>query len=1381
MKRRVIACLTALVMAISLIPSSAIAAQSGDTAAEAAAAVTEQEAEPAEEPQKPQESVEPQENTSENAAETGGGTEKAQEDTSEPAQESEQKEAAEETGTDLPQAEDAETDSADIDEMSGENEEAEEAEPAEEITDEAEAASSAMTEAAPEEVKPIAGSLTAKGRGYTVTVTFTEKAGLPEGTKLQVREITGSAGSRYEDRSADVMNVDSAKITEARFFDINLVDKDGNPLEPNADVKVRIILDRAPADASDVQVIHFDDNSASGDETVNANVHGDTDIKFTADSFSVYGVVYTVDFTYGGFTYKMDGDGSVLLSVLAEELGLYEKDYDKAFEISNVSDVTFTDYDLIDVEKQADGDWLLTSLGSFTSEETLTITMEDGVVFVIEVTDPPGNEENEWTESSDLTNFLSNATVSGATQQGGAYVVEKDRPYGLTLTFKEGREWQFANHSTLTYSIPEGMYIPEDQTSPMAINVYSGGRTYEVAATLNVTTSGQITIKFDESDPNFPRLANANNVSLRAQFQASFDGTRETIHFSDSVEKQVIIDDDDHSDAFATKSGTFDPETGTYHYTIKVNATGNPKDVNVKDVISGTALIFNNDVQVTGNSSGYTTNPVTGKGFDYTFAEMQDGEEITITYSASLDPGQMADADSITADMTKNTVTVQKDGGDPHNAEYSHTIDLKKPVKSDGTEAGTTADGNKLYNWTVEYNTLALAGAAGDVIRDTIGLSSQEYMKYYGDVTVKVYDHDGNQVDTRSFTPGSDVAWTYTVPGGDTTPYKYVFEYQTVVDQAKVDGLGQDVTLTNDSEGPGGNDGGGITVGPKEAVTITKEVVSSNTDEITWISHIHVPEGGLTQAVVTDSLPVDWFNSQNYYDVYKDGSLEISGLLPGENYSDPVVSQGSVVITFYKDANKTPGLQAAPGGHDITVKLTTKVNQEWLNYGYESAVKYHSDHQNKIDINGKAATATVTFSKPGMEKKGEKSGDRAFLYSIILSGVTQEPVSVEDIFDTSVLEIDSASTSWQHMVIYGGNQYDQSAGRYPVSYSDTENGVLITANSLPKQANGEYYPYYKITYYAKLKDGVDPETLAVDNGGKYELINTVKWGDHESEFKFTYTYDALKKELMTKATAKDHYATYKITFNPQRATLNNGQTIPMTDTLNPNLSIDHSSIKITTDPEGMDVPYSISGERDEHGVATGGTIATYQIPDETAVTIEYTAMVIGTGHVTYINTVEANGEKETVSEDVDMSSSGGGAASQLSIKAVKVDGYDANIKLEGVKFKLYSSSGISLYPADHPKYGQSSEIIETDENGILDISFEKYGFSLIEDEKYYLEEQEAAPDYRIITFPYQFTITQDMAHVDWDHYVYFNGETFQIKNWPLEGLVVEKIREIRRL
>ena len=906
-----------------------------------------------------------------------------------------------------------ETADADAAEGSADVAATEEADPAmepEEQTAPSEAAQEAQTaNAAAEEEKFTAGELRYEGASYTVTMAYDENAKIPAGATLKVREIS-KGSSEYEAYLAGAEAASDKSVAEARFFDITIW-ADGKEVQPQSAVRVNISYNKAieVADEGEVQAMHFENKNAEPEVLFTDTNDGSdvSEIAFDAESFSVYGVIYTVDFTYGGYTFSMPGEGSIYLCELAEKLGLYEDDLGKAFDVKNVSDVTFTSNSLLKIEKQADGDWLLTSLASFTTEETLTVLMKDGVKFEIKVTDPPAGDTG-WTESSDLTNFLMNAAVSGATQQGGAYVVEKDKPYGITLTFKEGRVWQFANHETLTYSMPEGMYIPEDQTSPMMIAVVSAGKTYEVAATLNVTTDGKITIKFDENDPNFSRLANANNVSLRAQFQASFDGSKDKIHFSDSVEKDIIIDTDDHSDAFATKSGTFDETTGKYTYTITVSATGNPKNVNVKDVISGTALIFNNDVQVSGNSSSYTTNPVSGKGFDYTFAEMQDGEVITITYSASLDPEKMKNADSITADMTKNTATVQKEGGEPHTAEYSHTLDLKKPDKSDGEDAGTDADGNKLYKWTIEYNPLALAGCAGDVIKDTIGAASQEYMKYYGDVTVKVYDHSGNLVDTRTFTPGSDSTWQYTVPSGDTTPYRYVFEYETVVDQAKVDGLGKEIALTNESEGPGGKDGSGITVGPKELITITKEVVTSNTDEVTWISHIHVPENGLAQAVVTDTLPHIYFNNQMYYDAYKDGTLEITGLLPGESHDDPVVSQDKVVITFYKDAAKTQtGLQAAEGGHDITVKLTTKVDQTWLEYGYEHASGYEADHKNIIDLNQKQASAQVTFSKPDIKKTGAEStdwqGNKAYLYTIVVSSVTEEPISIADQFDTSAI------------------------------------------------------------------------------------------------------------------------------------------------------------------------------------------------------------------------------------------------------------------------------------------------------------------------------------------------------------------------------------------
>lgn len=512
-----------------------------------------------------------------------------------------------------------------------------------------------------------------------------------------------------------------------------------------------------------------------------------------------------------------------------------------------------------------------------------------------------------WQESTDLSKFLMNATVSGATMQDGKYVVEAGKPYGMTLTFKENSSWQFDNDATLTYGIPTGLVIPETQTSNITINVVSAGKTYAVPATLTVdkdTRKLKINIKTD--DDNFPRLENANNVSLRAEFQVKFDGSEKNIDFGNSVTKEVLIDTVDHSDAYAEKSATFDAQTGTYHYTVKVKANGNPKNVNVKDLITGDALRFNNDVQISGNSHLYITNGVGGgtKGFDYTFSEMNNGEEITITYSASLDPDVLRNADQITSDQTKNTVTVKKEGGESHNAEYSHQINFKYPQKNSRGNTASTASGDKIYSWTIDYNLLALASAAGDIVKDQISSDAAAYMKYYGDVTVKVYRHDGTLAETRSFTPSSDSNWTYRIPDTDTTPYHYVFEYNTVVDQKAIDEKGTDVILRNTAEGDGGTTGSEITVGPKENISITKEVASSNTSEITWVSHIHVPEGGLAQAVVTDTLPSIYWDNRFLYDAFKDGSLQIEGLLSGESY-DTVVNQDSVVLTFYKDTGKT--------------------------------------------------------------------------------------------------------------------------------------------------------------------------------------------------------------------------------------------------------------------------------------------------------------------------------------------------------------------------------------------------------------------------------------------------------------------------------------------
>ncbi|MEE3406049.1 MAG: hypothetical protein VZR73_18425, partial [Acutalibacteraceae bacterium] len=355
----------------------------------------------------------------------------------------------------------------------------------------------------------------------------------------------------------------------------------------------------------------------------------------------------------------------------------------------------------------------------------------------------------------------------------GSYHVEAGEEYSIILTFAEGSACQFANKATLTYQMPDGIKILTKQESDGNINIVYKGRTYQVGFHYVLETDGSLKINFDTNDPDFPRLEESTNVSFRFTYTGEFDGSKTTIKFNDVIERDITFDEPEPGQAYVSKNGTFDETTGTYDYTVKVTASGAVTDVNVRDVISGNALIFNNDVQVSGNSGSYTDNHAEN-GFDYTFASMKDGEVITITYSCGLDYSLDSDKDGkLSFDQTRNTITVDPEPGDPHTSDYSREITFKSTNKANGEEAGLTEDGDKIINWTIDYNPLALASAAGDTITDRLGAGSDSYMKYYGSgITVQVYDHAGNLVETRTIpytdlTAHSDSTWTYTIPNSD--------------------------------------------------------------------------------------------------------------------------------------------------------------------------------------------------------------------------------------------------------------------------------------------------------------------------------------------------------------------------------------------------------------------------------------------------------------------------------------------------------------------------------------------------------------------------------------------------------------------------------------
>ena len=323
---------------------------------------------------------------------------------------------------------------------------------------------------------------------FSVAIESSEDV-LTEDMSVAVREIDKSDKKQkkeYESLYNDALEaVQKAQEEEglekpsdfafAKFYDISLMDGDSE-VEPESAVDVKISFSEElqkelkVTDSGKVHIVHFAVDKETGEVTPDVLDTESTDITvednkvteatFTADSFSVFAVVYTVDFHYevNGKTYEFSipGGGFVSLAKLVEVLGINgstnedgkvadsNKDGDKTTEeltlndvvvseatrelLADVTNVEFSNPELVDVskvesnttvgqikesrglevqysaeltEKQITeinsstieaGDWALISIRPFTSEEALTITMKNGDIWTVKLTDAQGTK-----------------------------------------------------------------------------------------------------------------------------------------------------------------------------------------------------------------------------------------------------------------------------------------------------------------------------------------------------------------------------------------------------------------------------------------------------------------------------------------------------------------------------------------------------------------------------------------------------------------------------------------------------------------------------------------------------------------------------------------------------------------------------------------------------------------------------------------------------------------------------------------------------------------------------------------------------------------------------------------------------------------------------
>ena len=166
------------------------------------------------------------------------------------------------------------------------------------------------------------------GKTYKISLNYGPEAEIPEGAELMVEEILPETEdyTQYLNDSVTELGVKSGAVSFARFFDIE-IRKDGEKIEPKAPVSVKIQMISLPEETenAEAQVIHFGEQT----EVLDTAVDG-TDVSFETGSFSVYGVVYTVDFHYEingeSFEFSIPGGEFISLEHLIEALGINVSD-----------------------------------------------------------------------------------------------------------------------------------------------------------------------------------------------------------------------------------------------------------------------------------------------------------------------------------------------------------------------------------------------------------------------------------------------------------------------------------------------------------------------------------------------------------------------------------------------------------------------------------------------------------------------------------------------------------------------------------------------------------------------------------------------------------------------------------------------------------------------------------------------------------------------------------------------------------------------------------------------------------------------------------------------------------------------------------------------
>ena len=186
--------------------------------------------------------------------------------------------------------------------------------------------------------------LTYEGEDYSISLTYGADAEIPKDAYLYVSEIekgseeyqmylAASGAALGNEGKANGTDGTDPRV-EARFFDITIMSGD-QKVEPKGAVSVDITYHEALPVSQDgeVNAVHFEDGAETAtvlEATPQVEEGEVSSVSFDTDSFSVFGIVYTVDFHWNVdgkvYEFSLPGGGFASFSKLIEIIGIVEED-----------------------------------------------------------------------------------------------------------------------------------------------------------------------------------------------------------------------------------------------------------------------------------------------------------------------------------------------------------------------------------------------------------------------------------------------------------------------------------------------------------------------------------------------------------------------------------------------------------------------------------------------------------------------------------------------------------------------------------------------------------------------------------------------------------------------------------------------------------------------------------------------------------------------------------------------------------------------------------------------------------------------------------------------------------------------------------------------